>query len=193
MSINSISELKRIILMAEAEELNINDIESEDGILIRNNTEADFYIKLINRLRQEAQEINEFVDAELERQVRLYEGYRAERLSPIENQIKFYEEALRTYTMNELADSNKRSIKLPNGTLAIRKQQPSYNYDEEEVMRYLKENELEQYITVKTTESLNKKEIKKDFVVNNNNQLVFNNKVIPGTSVEFKDDKFEVK
>lgn len=189
----SLSELERIMLMAEAEELNINDIESEDGILIRNNSDADFYIKLINRFRREIDEINEFVDAELERQVRLYESYREERLRPIENQIRFYEEALRTYTMNELADSNRKSIKLPNGTLAIRKQQPSYNYNEEEVMQFLKENELEQYITTKTTESLNKKDIKKDFIVNNNNQLVYNNKIVPGASVEFKDDKFEVK
>ena len=181
------------MLMAEAEELNISDIESEDGILIRNNSDADFYIKLINRFRREIDEINEFVDAELERQVRLYESYREERLRPIENQIRFYEEALRTYTMNELADSNRKSIKLPNGTLAIRKQQPSYNYNEEEVMQFLKENELEQYITTKTTESLNKKDIKKDFIVNNNNQLVYNNKIVPGASVEFKDDKFEVK
>ena len=189
----SLSELERIMLMAEAEELNISDIESEDGILIRNNSDADFYIKLINRFRREMEEINEFVDAELERQVRLYESYREERLRPIENQIKFYEEALRTYTMNELADSNRKSIKLPNGTLAIRKQQPSYNYNEEEVMQFLKENELEQYITTKTTERLNKKDIKKDFIVNNNNQLVYNNKIVPGASVEFKDDKFEVK
>jgi phage host-nuclease inhibitor protein Gam len=189
----SLSELERIMLMAEAEELNISDIESEDGILIRNNSDADFYIKLINRFRREIDEINEFVDAELERQVRLYESYREERLRPIENQIRFYEEALRTYTMNELADSNRKSIKLPNGTLAIRKQQPSYNYNEEEVMQFLKENELEQYITTKTTESLNKKDIKKDFIVNNNNQLVYNNKIVPGASVEFKDDKFEVK
>ena len=60
-------------------------------------------------------------------------------------------------------------------------------------MQFLKENELEQYITTKTTESLNKKDIKKDFIVNNNNQLVYNNKIVPGASVEFKDDKFEVK
>ena len=84
----SLSELERIMLMAEAEELNISDIESEDGILIRNNSDADFYIKLINRFRREMEEINEFVDAELERQVRLYESYREERLRPIENQIK---------------------------------------------------------------------------------------------------------
>ena len=83
----SLSELERIMLMAEAEELNINDIESEDGILIRNNSDADFYIKLINRFRREIDEINEFVDAELERQVRLYESYREERLRPIENLI----------------------------------------------------------------------------------------------------------
>lgn len=188
----STTELEEFMLMAEAEELNIN-INESDEILIRNNSDADFYIKLINKLRQEIDQLNEFVDAELERQVRLYESFRAERLRPIMTQIQFYEEALRTYTMNELADSNKRSIKLPNGTLAVRKQQPAYTYDEEVVMQFLKENELEQYITTKTTESLNKKDIKKDFAVNNNNQLVINNQIVPGASVEFKEDKFEVK
>lgn len=188
----STTELEEFMLMAEAEELNIN-INESDEILIRNNSDADFYIKLINKLRQEIDQLNEFVDAELERQVRLYESFRAERLRPIMTQIQFYEEALRTYTMNELADSNKRSIKLPNGTLAVRKQQPAYTYDEEVVMQFLKENELEQYITTKTTESLNKKDIKKDFMVNNNNQLVINNQIVPGASVEFKEDKFEVK
>ncbi len=189
----SLSELEEFMLLAEAEELNINIDDEEQGIVIRNNTDADFYIKLINKLRQDKEELNAFIDAELERQVQLYERFREERLRPIDHQIQFYEEALRTYTMNELADSNKKSIKLPNGTLAVRKQQPVYNYDEDAVMEFLKENELEQYITTKTTESLNKKDIKKDFVVNNNNQLVINNQIVPGTSVEFREDKFEVK
>jgi phage host-nuclease inhibitor protein Gam len=181
------------MLLAEAEELDINIDDEEQGIVIRNNTDADFYIKLINKLRQDKEELNAFIDAELERQVQLYERFREERNRPIDHQIAFYEEALRTYTMNELADSNRKSIKLPNGTLAVRKQQPVYNYDEEAVMEFLKENELEQYITTKTTESLNKKDIKKDFMVNNNNQLVINNQIVPGTSVEFREDKFEVK
>ena len=189
----SLSELEEFMLLAEAEELNINIDDEEQGIVIRNNTDADFYIKLINKLRQDKEELNAFIDAELERQVQLYERFREERNRPIDHQIQFYEEALRTYTMNELADSNKKSIKLPNGTLAVRKQQPVYNYDEDAVMEFLKENELEQYITTKTTESLNKKDIKKDFVVNNNNQLVINNQIVPGTSVEFREDKFEVK
>lgn len=189
----SLSELEEFMLLAEAEELDINIDDEEQGIVIRNNTDADFYIKLINKLRQDKEELNAFIDAELERQVQLYERFREERNRPIDHQITFYEEALRTYTMNELADSNRKSIKLPNGTLAVRKQQPVYSYDEEAVMEFLKENELEQYITTKTTESLNKKDIKKDFMVNNNNQLVINNQIVPGTSVEFREDKFEVK
>lgn len=189
----SLSELEEFMLLAEAEELDINIDDEEQGIVIRNNTDADFYIKLINKLRQDKEELNAFIDAELERQVQLYERFREERNRPIDHQIAFYEEALRTYTMNELADSNRKSIKLPNGTLAVRKQQPVYNYDEEAVMEFLKENELERYITTKTTESLNKKDIKKDFMVNNNNQLVINNQIVPGTSVEFREDKFEVK
>ena len=186
-------ELEQFMLKAEVEELKVKlaeDVEEDGTLLVKNNSDADFYLRQINKLKEQKEEINKFVDQELERQMRLYQQYREDRMRPLDNQIAFYEEALRTFAMNEYAETNKKTIKLPNGTLSIRKQPPKYIYNDEEVLSFLKENNLNEYIRVK--EEVNKKDLKKATQINNNNQMMINGKEVPGVVVVPQDDKFEV-
>ena len=186
-------ELEQFMLKAEVEELKVKlaeDVEEDGTLLVKNNSDADFYLRQINKLKEQKEEINKFVDQELERQMRLYQQYREDRIRPLDNQIAFYEEALRTFAMNEYAETNKKTIKLPNGTLSIRKQPPKYIYNDEEVLSFLKENNLNDYIRVK--EEVNKKDLKKATQINNNNQMMINGKEVPGVVVVPQDDKFEV-
>ena len=186
-------ELEQFMLKAEVEELKVKlaeDVEEDGTLLVKNNSDADFYLRQINKLKEQKEEINKFVDQELERQMRLYQQYREDRMRPLDNQIAFYEEALRTFAMNEYAETNRKTIKLPNGTLSIRKQPPKYIYNDEEVLSFLKENNLNDYIRVK--EEVNKKDLKKATQINNNNQMMINGKEVPGVVVVPQDDKFEV-
>ena len=186
-------ELEQFMLKAEVEELKVKlaeDVEEDGTLLVKNNSDADFYLRQINKLKEQKEEINKFVDQELERQMRLYQQYREDRMRPLDNQIAFYEEALRTFAMNEYAETNRKTIKLPNGTLSIRKQPPKYIYNDEEVLSFLKENNLNDYIRVK--EEVNKKDLKKVTQVNNNNQMIIDGKEVPGVVVVPQDDKFEV-
>ena len=186
-------ELEQFMLKAEVEELKVKlaeDVEEDGTLLVKNNSDADFYLRQINKLKEQKEEINKFVDQELERQMRLYQQYREDRMRPLDNQIAFYEEALRTFAMNEYAETNKKTIKLPNGTLSIRKQPPKYIYNDEEVLSFLKENNLNDYIRVK--EEVNKKDLKKATQINNNNQMIIDGKEVPGVVVVPQDDKFEV-
>ena len=186
-------ELEQFMLKAEVEELKVKlaeDVEEDGTLLVKNNSDADFYLRQINKLKEQKEEINKFVDQELERQMRLYQQYREDRMRPLDNQIAFYEEALRTFAMNEYAETNKKTIKLPNGTLSIRKQPPKYIYNDEEVLSFLKENNLNDYIRVK--EEVNKKDLKKATQINNNNQMMIDGKEVPGVVVVPQDDKFEV-
>ena len=186
-------ELEQFMLKAEVEELKVKlaeDVEEDGTLLVKNNSDADFYLRQINKLKEQKEEINKFVDQELERQMRLYQQYREDRMRPLDNQIAFYEEALRTFAMNEYAETNRKTIKLPNGTLSIRKQPPKYIYNDEEVLSFLKENNLNDYIRVK--EEVNKKDLKKATQINNNNQMIINGKEVPGVVVVPQDDKFEV-
>ena len=186
-------ELEQFMLKAEVEELKVKlaeDVEEDGTLLVKNNSDADFYLRQINKLKEQKEEINKFVDQELERQMRLYQQYREDRMRPLDNQIAFYEEALRTFAMNEYAETNRKTIKLPNGTLSIRKQPPKYIYNDEEVLSFLKENNLNDYIRVK--EEVNKKDLKKATQINNNKQMMINGKEVPGVIVVPQDDKFEV-
>ena len=188
------NELEEFMLAAEVEELKVklaNDTEEDGTLLVKNKSDADFYIKQINKLKEQKEEINNFVDQEVERQMRLYQEYRENRLRPLDSQIAFYEEALKTFAMNEYAETNKKTIKLPNGTLSIKKQQPKYVYNDDEVLEFLQKNGLNDYIRTKA--EVNKKDLKKNAVINNNNQLVINGKEVPGVVVVPQEDKFEVK
>src|SRR5574344_190561 len=174
-------ELEQFMLAAEIEELKVKlagDTEEDGTLLVKNKSDADFYLRQINKLKQQKEEINEFVDQEIERQLRLYQEYREDRMRPLDNQIAFYENALKTFAMNEYAETNKKTIKLPNGTLAIKKQQPKYVYDDEQVLEFLQENNYKDYIRTKA--EVNKKDLKKNATVNNNNELVIDGKVVPG-------------
>lgn len=187
-------ELEQFMLAAEIEELKVKlagDTEEDGTLLVKNKSDADFYLRQINKLKQQKEEINEFVDQEIERQLRLYQEYREDRMRPLDNQIAFYENALKTFAMNEYAETNKKTIKLPNGTLAIKKQQPKYVYNDEQVLEFLQENDYKDYIRTKA--EVNKKDLKKNAIVNNNNELVIDGKVVPGVTVIPQEDKFEVK
>ena len=187
-------ELEQFMLAAEIEELKVKlagDTEENGTLLVKNKSDADFYLRQINKLKQQKEEINEFVDQEIERQLRLYQEYREDRMRPLDNQIAFYENALKTFAMNEYAETNKKTIKLPNGTLAIKKQQPKYVYNDEQVLEFLQENNYKDYIRTKA--EVNKKDLKKNAIVNNNNELIIDGKVVPGVTVIPQEDKFEVK
>ena len=187
-------ELEQFMLAAEIEELKVKlagDTEEDGTLLVKNKSDADFYLRQINKLKKQKEEINEFVDQEIERQLRLYQEYREDRMRPLDNQIAFYENALKTFAMNEYAETNKKTIKLPNGTLAIKKQQPKYVYNDEQVLEFLQENNYKDYIRTKA--EVNKKDLKKNAIVNNNNELVIDGKVVPGVTVIPQEDKFEVR
>ena len=185
------NELEEFMLAAELEELNIKIEEDNIRLEIKNKSEADFIIKQVNKLRQEKEEINKFVDQEIERQMKLYEEYRQSRLRPLDSQIAYYEESLKTFTLNEYNETGKKTIKLPNGSIGIQKQQPKYVYNDAEVLEFLQQNDLNEYIRMKP--ELNKKDLKKNAVVNSNNELIINNQVVPGVVVIPQEDKFEVK
>lgn len=187
-------ELEQFMLAAEIEELKVKlagDTEEDGTLLVKNKSDADFYLRQINKLKKQKEEINEFVDQEIERQLRLYQEYREDRMRPLDSQIAFYENALKTFAMNEYAETNKKTIKLPNGTLAIKKQQPKYVYNDEQVLEFLQENNYNDYIRTKA--EVNKKDLKKNAVINNNNELVIDGKVVPGVVVVPQEDKFEVR
>ena len=188
--LNDLDEFMREQL---AKDLNIQTDEN-NNYLINDHATANYFIGLSKKCEDDIQQIQEYVAAEKERYLKALEKYESEQITSIKNRQLYYYRALEDYTRRILSESNKKSIKLPNGTLAIKKQQPHYIYEDETILEW-----AEQYYPslVKTTipepkHSIDKKELKKLLIIDNNSAYI-NGMEIPGLTVEVIDDAFNVK
>lgn len=189
-----IKDLNESISKMEAEELNINVTgnEESDREIIQNPQQANYFCKVVNELREERAKTEELINQELERVKREYEAYKTKEFNRIDGQIQYFSGLLESYATKELQNSKKRSIKLPHGTLSIKKQQDKYDYDEEAILECLKKNKQDKFIKVQTVETVNKKDLKKEGF-SHNGKLYLDNIEVKGVVITAQPDKFEVK
>lgn len=189
-----IKDLNESISKMEAEELNINVTgnEESDREMIQNPQQANYFCKVVNELREERAKTEELINQELERVKREYEAYKTKEFNRIDGQIQYFSGLLESYATKELQNSKKRSIKLPHGTLSIKKQQDKYDYDEEAIIECLKKNKQDKFIKVQTVETVNKKDLKKEGF-SHNGKLYLDNIEVKGVVITAQPDKFEVK
>lgn len=189
-----IKDLNESISKMEAEELNINVTgnEESDREMIQNPQQANYFCKVVNELREERAKTEELINQELERVQREYEAYKTREFNRIDGQIQYFSGLLESYATKELQNSKKRSIKLPHGTLSIKKQQDKYDYDEEAILECLKKNKQDKFIKVQTVETVNKKDLKKEGF-SHNGKLYLDNIEVKGVVITAQPDKFEVK
>lgn len=189
-----IKDLNECISKMEAEELNINVTgnEESDREMIQNPQQANYFCKVVNELREERAKTEELINQELERVKREYEAYKTKEFNRIDGQIQYFSGLLESYATKELQNSKKRSIKLPHGTLSIKKQQDKYDYDEDAIIECLKKNKQDKFIKVQTVETVNKKDLKKEGF-SHNGKLYLDNIEVKGVVITAQPDKFEVK
>lgn len=189
-----LESMEAFLMEAEQEELNIQSTEDieQHGLNINNKNSANFFLKQVKKLRNEIEEINNYTNAEIKRIVDKHEEYRRECIRPLENQAQFLESALMSFMLNEHEENNKKSIKLPEGTLALKKQQPKYIYKDDEVIEFLEKKKMNDFLRKKETVELNKKDLKKAAKIQNG-KMYIDGVEIPGTEVIEQADKFEVK
>ena len=189
-----IKDLNESISKMEAEELNINVTgdEESDREIIQNPQQANYFCKVVNELREEKAKTEELINQELERVKREYEAYKTKELNRIDGQIQYFSGLLESYATKELQNSKKRSIKLPHGTLSIKKQQDKYDYDEDAILEWLKKNKQDKFINVQTKETVNKKDLKKEGF-SHNGKLYLDDIEVEGVVITAQPDKFEVK
>lgn len=189
-----IKDLNECISKMEAEELNINVTgnEKSDREIIQNPQQANYFCKVVNELREERAKTEELINQELERVQREYEAYKTKEFNRIDGQIQYFSGLLESYATKELQNSKKRSIKLPHGTLSIKKQQDKYDYDEEAIIECLKKNKQDKFIKVQTVETVNKKDLKKEGF-SHNGKLYLDNIEVKGVVITAQPDKFEIK
>lgn len=199
MSINKdefIGFLEDYLMEEEAKELEIKIAETEEqsGPLIDSMQKANYFLKLVSKIQEDIDSINMLCDGEIEKTIERVNAYRNSQIKPLANQKEYYANLLKNFAEKELEDSKKRSVKLPYGTLSIKKQQPKWDYgDEAELLQWLKTNELQCVINEKISHSIDKKSLKDQVIVTPDNIVMLNGKVLPGIQVIEQADKFTIK
>lgn len=188
-----LKELQEFMLEEDTKELAIKITGEEDQYktLIDSPDKANYFLKLIANKEKEIESINEAADKELAKIQAQIEAFRESSLRPLQTQKEFYNKSLESYTLLELEGTKKRSIKLPYGTLQLKKNSPKFVYDDEVILEWAKSNEYNSLISTTLKEAINKKEIKSIGTVVNN-KLIIDDVELPGITIEPQEDSFKI-
>lgn len=187
LSADFLTELRSFMDESEVSELNIN---MEEGFRITSREQAGFFIRKLQEVRAEAEQINNTANGELKRLSDRVNVWREKELKKLEGTLIYLTDLLRSFTESELEGTNKRSLALPFGTLGFRKQQDKYEYDDAQLLTFLEEQKLESYIQRKP--SPKKADLKKNGVVKDG-KLFIDGVEVSGITITVQEDAFDVK
>ncbi|RXI50666.1 hypothetical protein DP130_01480 [Clostridium tetani] len=161
----------------------LKEIEELEGFKITNIDEANWAFRKIRALQEEVKETNLLADKEKER----IENWREKEIKTSMDNIEYFQGILTEYYMKLRSENPKAKLNTPYGKVTSRKSK-KWNYqNEEEILKYLKENEYSDLIKVK--EDINKAELKKMFKDGVNKET---GEVLPGLEIK-EEESISVK
>lgn len=105
-----------------------------------------------------------------------------------------YSNLLEAYWRQEVAQAieagkkPRKTLKLPYGSITLKKQQPKFHRDEDMLFKFAKDSG---YVRIK--ESTDWSKLKKECQVVGGQLVTENGEIVPGVEVEEREDKFEIK
>ena len=154
----------------------------EEELEVRTDLEAGWQLERRNKIIADRDELIAFYK---------------ERIKAVEEdadfKLGFIDRALFAYfkTVKHKKTATQESYTLPGGKLVLKKQNPEYNRDDDTVIAWLKKSGATEY--VKTVESLDWANLKKDATVLGDKLINADGEEIPGITVVAKPDKFTVE
>lgn len=184
-----LESLKEYMDQVDVQELNIST--DQEDFKISSREQANYFLRKILDLKAQKEEIELTAKQELERLNNHVMDWEQKELISLDKGINYFSYLLEEYTKTELENSEKKTIKLPFGSLGFRKQQPKFDYDENAVKEFLKKEHPELLEKV-TDYKFSKTEVKKIGVVKDG-KLYIDGKEVDGIVITEQDDKFEIK
>lgn len=186
---NALQELE-LMEIIEADRAEIEDQELKERWKVENLEAANWCLRKLAALKAKQQEIDKLAKQEMER-IRVWQEQASKGL---ERQAEFFTGLLEEYHRRELAaDPKRKTITTPYGEMHLRKQQPQWEYHEEQLMTYLKANRPD-LVKEKITYLPDKASIKKYCKVSGNQVFdIITGEVIPGVAVYDRAEAFSVK
>jgi len=175
-----VEKIERNMFFGETEEqqkekYKITDIES-----------ANWAFRKLRAIQEKENDIKKLAEKEIER----IKAWQEKELETLNNSKSFFEGLLSEYFIKEREKDPKFKISTPYGKVSARKQQPKWNYDEDKLIEWLKENDME---LVRVKYEPNKTEIKKRYKVVGNVVTTEDGEIVEGITVEEQPDAIAIK
>lgn len=171
------------------EEEQVLGIKDEEGFKIESIEQANYFARRLREIREEKSEAETAAKEQLDAYKERVERWLSSIVSPLEYEEERLLAMLEEFAETKLNGSSKRSLKLIEGTLQFRKQQPKFEYNEEVLLDYA-QSQLPQFI--KTKPSVDKADLKKNVKIKDGKAYI-GDSLVPGITVTELPDKFDVK
>ncbi len=180
-------ENKNIALEIIDEVIQEKSTESQ-GFIIDSDDKAEWALRKIAEEKAETQKYINVCRA----MILEYEEKIREKDGNLKNKLSFLEEQLRCYfeSVPKKATKTQQTYKLPSGTLKLKYQQPEFVRNDEQLVKWLKENKMNDFI--KREEKANWAELKKNLVVTGEQALTEDGQIIEGVQVIGREPLFEI-
>lgn len=161
---------------------------TQAGFVVDTDEKANWALRKIKQFKEQQKENNALADAEIEK----INAWAKQENEKAQQSIDYFQGLIAAFALKKReTDPKFKSMKLPNGRIRFKKQQPKWNYDDEKVVKALKDAGLQDFIKVK--ESPSKTDIKKAFDVQDGKVVVPDTgEILDGVEVIEQEDKFEV-
>lgn len=143
MSSNTIKNIWDYLDEQDAAEFSIPE-EDKPRYAICDAAQAERVVKYYKSTMREINVLKNSANDWLERAKKKYDSYIENVIVPLQNKAEFFEGQLRNYAENQISNTNKKSVKLVEGTLQFTKTQDKYEHDDDVILDFingLKEND----------------------------------------------------
>lgn len=170
----------------------LKEEQPRERFTVDNDMKAEWVLSKIRRIRADQKKEKD----ELARQMQFYQDQMDMIDRQADEEVTFFESMLIPYFAERMdsgftkSTKTQTTYKLPSGKLVLKKQEPTYDRNNAELLPWLKANRPE---LVNVEESPNWAELKKTITVVGEAATTKDGEVIPGVKVTEREDKFEVE
>lgn len=149
---------------------------------------ATWCMRKMQAINAQLAEVKKVADEEMNRIMEWFEAEKAK----VERSLNFFTGLLHEYHLQEITkDPKKKTISTPYGKLQMKKSQPKWDYNEERLLQWMKDNGYNGFIRLK--EEPNKADFKKALQVKDGRAFDENGQAVEGITVIEQPDSFKVE
>lgn len=174
-------EIEDILERAE-----LTETFTDDRFKIRDLDAANWAFRKLKAMDEKVKQVTDLASKEIERILEWKEN----ELKQVGRSREFFEGLLIEYFVRQKEMDPKFKISTPYGKVSSRKSQPKWNYEDDRVLKWLKENDKE---LIRTKEEINKAELKKKYRVMNGQVVTEDGEIVEGITVAEQPDSISIK